>query len=138
MKTTIKAEDPTLYTYDATLVRVVDGDTVELDVFKEVVFEYDFGFHQKVKIDYHPTARLVFRLLGINAPEKKGDTLEAGRKSQAALTMLLQSGKLIVATSKQDKYGRWLASITVAPPGNQPISVSQWMIDSGFAVKYEG
>lgn len=138
MKSVIKAVDPTQYTYDAKLVRVVDGDTVELDAYKEVVFEYDFGFHQKVKIDYHPTARLIFRLLGINAPEKRGETLEAAKRSQAALTMLLQSGKLTVTTGKQDKYGRWLAEILVAPEGNAQINASQWMLEGGFAVKYGG
>jgi micrococcal nuclease len=99
-----------MFTYTATVVRWVDGDTVDLDA--------DLGFKM--------TLRDRFRLYGIDTPErrpKKSDftTDEARReeikKADAALAYcekLAPAGtKLIVRTFKdeQGKYGRWLADL---------------------------
>ena len=99
--------------YPATVVRVIDGDTVELDV--------DVGFRSRY--------RDKFRLAGINAPEGK---TEAG----ARLSDLLHPGSEVVVTSfKPEKYGRWLADIAV--PDVCP-SVCAWLLSLGLVVEYHG
>ena len=86
-----------IYIYKAELVRVVDGDTVELII--------DLGFdtsrHER------------FRLYGIDAPELR---TEAGKAAKAWLEdALLPLEAIYVQTiqlktkAKRDKYGRFLA-----------------------------
>lgn len=127
---------PTAYVYQAKLVEVVDGDTVKLEMKKSYVLDIDFGFHIVDQMSLHKTARQTCRLLGINAPEVAKDTKEAGLKAKEALKTLLESGNITATISKQDKYGRWLVTLAVAPPGNEPIDAAQWMIDKGYAVPY--
>lgn len=101
-----------MYSYTAELVRVLDGDTVELKV--------DCGF----KISYVDK----FRLAHIDAPER-------GKEATDALTTILKSvSELRVETIKPDKYGRWLVIIYL-PSGN---TVNDWMVHEGYAVPYEG
>ena len=112
-----------MFQYNATLNRVIDGDTVKLNV--------DLGFNVSVIID--------FRLLGINAPEVKGNTKPAGLASTAHLSLLLSQGTLTITSFlplKTDKYGRWLADITVTRPDKTTFSINQQMITDGFAVVF--
>jgi micrococcal nuclease len=109
-----------IYEYAASLVRVVDGDTVWLDV--------DLGFKIHVTLD--------FRLLGINAPEMVGSSRVEGLKSKEALEKMLSLGPLTIYTEKSDKYGRWLATIKVALPENKSLDVNQSMILEGYATPY--
>ena len=97
----------TLYTYNARLVRVVDGDTIVANV--------DCGFY----IHYHAT----LRLLRVNAPEAQ---TPQGRVITRRLTRYLTRHKdLIVRTHRRDRYGRYLAEVTV---GNTSINnlVRSW------------
>lgn len=83
-----------MYEYRATVIRVIDGDTVDCRV--------DVGF--RVSIDMR------FRLAGINAPEM--DT-EAGKAAKVRLMELMPQGiELLVRTQKdrQEKYGRYLGT----------------------------
>jgi micrococcal nuclease len=107
--------------YPARLVRVIDGDTVELDV--------DAGF----RMLYTDS----FRLAGINAPEMK--TAEGPAAKAWLLTKLSElsafgSGKfpLQIESHKQEKYGRWIVTIY---DGTNP-SVNQQMVTAGQAVSY--
>lgn len=112
-----------MYNYDADLVRVVDGDTTYLTI--------DLGFHIKTTVS--------FRLLGINAPEMKGSTHDAGLAAKEHLASLLSKGKLNVVTSKPlstDKYGRWLVKIFVTETNGNVIDVSNQMILDNHAVLY--
>lgn len=112
-----------MYEYQATLARVIDGDTVELVV--------DLGFTVSVNVE--------FRLLGINAPELKGAAKAAGLASKAHLEGLLAQGKLSLKSLKHlkaDKYGRWLASITVTRADSSSFDANQQMLTDGFAVAY--
>ena len=84
-------------TYRAKVVRVVDGDTVDLDV--------DLGFYM--------TTRIRARLLGVDTPER-GQTDYA--KATTFLATLLdqvtdQDGYIELQTEKTGKYGRWLVYI---------------------------
>jgi micrococcal nuclease len=107
-----------MYEYSATLVRVIDGDTVQMDV--------DLGFNI--------TIREHFRLEAINAPEV---STQDGRDAKKFLSERLSiSQKLVIRTSKplrQEKYGRWLASIYEI---NSEKSINQILVDLGYAKPY--
>ena len=106
-----------MYTYNATLVRVVDGDTV--------YFTVDLGFCITTKLD--------FRLAKINAPEMK---TPEGPKAKAELERLLGLGAITIQSLKLDKYGRWIAQIFVKE-GDKTIDVNQTLLDGGFAIPYK-
>jgi micrococcal nuclease len=120
-----------IYIYKASLVRVVDGDTVDLII--------DLGFdtsrHER------------FRLYGIDAPELR---TEAGKAAKKWLWDALQPLETIYVQTlqhktkaKRDKYGRFLAVLydrfpqagqIVAQPGSLPLfSVNLAMVDLGHA-----
>lgn len=81
----------------AAVVRVVDGDTLDLDL--------DLGFSI--------TLRQRVRLVGINAPETRTkNAAEKARGLQAqqfVIEWLQRPGAVLVRTTKDDKYGRMLA-----------------------------
>jgi micrococcal nuclease len=86
-----------IYIYKAELIRVVDGDTVELMI--------DQGFSQFTK--------QTMRLYGIDAPEMR---TAAGKEAKAWLWEALQPLDAIYVQTiqletkaKRDKYGRFLA-----------------------------
>lgn len=106
-----------LYHYNATVRRVVDGDTVDLDV--------DLGFSI--------IARQRFRLYGIDAPEVVGTARAAGLAATAHLQQLLPAGAHVVIDSykdAKDKYGRYLADIYTA----SGVTVNAQMVADGHAV----
>lgn len=129
-----------LYLYKVTLVKVVDGDTVDLNI--------DLGFNLK--------QQLRFRLYGINTPEKKLSTYQAGVDAELFLSKLIspasQSGDLFGFTLKDgaDKYGRYLVKLvthltqtdaadpksTKWDPLGQLAVVNDVMVQSGHAVQY--
>jgi endonuclease YncB( thermonuclease family) len=81
------------------------------------------------------TAEVTFRLNGINAPEVEGSQKPRGLASKAALEGMLVGKALRVLSHKPDKYGRWLADVFVQ---GETASVSQRMIDGGFALAWDG
>ena len=105
-----------MHTYKATLIKVVDGDTVDLMV--------DLGFRQFM--------RDRFRLFGIAAWEPRGEEKEKGLKAKEALIRLIEGNELIVYTHKNDKrgkYGRWLTVIWI-----KDINVNEWLVREGHAI----
>lgn len=85
---------------EATLRRVLDGDTMQLNV--------DVGFDH----DAHPK----FRLFMVNAPEKTGKTKVAGLRAMAFVTSWFADKPLFLvrtykASPEQEKYGRWLVEV---------------------------
>lgn len=114
--------DRILYNYKATVIRVVDGDTI------------------RAKIDVGLDAQLnnqILRLKGINAPEMHGEAKDKGMISRDYLTSLISNKDVIITTYKsrtKDKYGRYLAEIFL-PDSTQ--SVNQKLLDGGFAIFYD-
>ena len=87
------------YTYRAEVRRIVDGDTVAMDV--------DLGLNICAK-------NQVMRLLNVHAPEMVGSDKLAGMQAKTALADKLPVGTpVIIATHKDkgDKYGRLLVEI---------------------------
>jgi micrococcal nuclease len=107
-----------MYTYSATITDVHDGDTATAIV--------DLGFRVKMQIK--------IRLYGINAPEMRGETKEAGKDSQVALSNMILNKNVTIVTrkDKQEKYGRWLAHIVT----EDGLNVNEEMIKLGKAIKY--
>jgi micrococcal nuclease len=118
-----------IYIYKAELIRVIDGDTVELMI--------DQGFSNFTK--------QTMRLYGIDAPEM--NTL-AGKAAKAWLWEALQPLEAIYVQTiqletkaKRDKYGRFLAVLydelpTLIPIMREPIhpsSINAKMIVEGHA-----
>ena len=106
--------------YKATLVRVVDGDTVYLEV--------DLGFNVKTIQS--------FRLIGIDTPEIRGAERPEGLKSKAELERLITNQVLIVQSEKTGKFGRWLGTIFVVQPNGEPYNVNEHLLREGFAKEY--
>uniref|UniRef100_UPI00321804D6 thermonuclease family protein n=1 Tax=uncultured Draconibacterium sp. TaxID=1573823 RepID=UPI00321804D6 len=113
-----------MYKYKATISRVVDGDTMDIDI--------DLGF----KITTHQR----IRLQGINTPETynvKKDS-EEYKKGTLAKEFVIQrittnNNEAIIETEKDTgKYGRYIATVWLA---DNPVSLNQELVDKGFAQK---
>lgn len=109
-----------MYTYNAKVIRVIDGDTVVLNV--------DLGFRT-----WHESP---FRLFGIDAPEINRVGLEGENARDFLMAALPVGLSVTVKTEKSaDKYGRWLATIW---KGELEASINTQMIEAGHAVFYDG
>lgn len=101
----------TTWTVPATVLRIVDGDTISLRL--------DLGW----RITFEANARL----LGINAPELSTPEGQAAKRFAAEL---LPVDTEVVFVSKQlDKYGRPLGSIT-----HNGVDFTALMLKAGHAV----
>lgn len=107
-----------MYTYSAKIIEVYDGDTVTAIV--------DLGFRVKMQVK--------IRLYGINAPELRGETREAGRDAQLTLAGMIMNKdvKIVTKMDKQEKYGRWLADIYLIDETH----VNAEMVRMGKAISY--
>ena len=88
-----KATKKDLYTYNAVVERVVDGDTLL------VLLDCGFGIRHRERL----------RLRGIDAPEKK--TVAGKRASDYVGRQLEGQSSMIIKTHRPDKYGRYLADV---------------------------
>ena len=119
-----------MYTYEAKLVRVVDGDTIDVTI--------DLGFDVSVK------KRV--RYEGINAPESRTRDLKEKARGLAAkdrLKVILEGANRIELCSYGvGKYGRCLGELHVDMlDGKQCLTlanVNELLIKEGHAVEYDG
>ena len=114
--------------YDVVVVKVVDGDTVDVDI--------DLGFGICLKDER-------VRVMGIDTPESRtSDRVEDlfGEASKARVKELMKDGgKLITTEDKhgedmKGKFGRILGDFRL-PNGN---TLTQTLIEEGHAVPYYG
>jgi len=105
-----------------TVTKVVDGDTVYGDV--------DLGFNIGFK-------KMEFRLSGINTPETKGATREAGLTTKKFVEDAIVNKEVIIVTKKdgKEKYGRYLAEIFFLV-GAEWISLNKTLLDKSLAVEF--
>lgn len=113
-----------MYEYKAVVKRVVDGDTVDLDI--------DLG------MNVHVLERV--RIKGIDAPETYGVSKESeeyakGLAAKERLEDLIMYEKLIVKTykDKKGKYGRYIVDLILEKNDK---SVGAVLIEEGHAVVY--
>ena len=105
-----------LYVYRAHLVRVIDGDTVVVDL--------DLGCDVWLRQQH-------CRLTGINAPEKIKPTREQGLAAKEHLEQLLGGHERFVVTTNYDRrctFSRLLVTIWV-----EGVNVNQRMVADRFA-----
>ena len=114
-----------MYTYSATVIRIVDGDSVWLEV--------DVGFRMSYRDN--------FRLVRINAPElrSKDPAIKlAAYQAKDRLEELIPPGtKVTIKTAKSGKYGRWLAEITAVGADGMDYNVNEKLLAEGHAVPYK-
>jgi hypothetical protein len=110
-KSSIKSSK--IHTYKATLQKVVDGDTIRV--------ELDLGFGV-----FH---REILRLGKINTPERG---TKEGTVATAKLKQILKNVEtLIIKTNKTDIYGRYIADVFLENPEGKYLS--QMLLDAGVA-----
>ena len=109
--------------YNATLVRVIDGDTIDVDI--------DLGFSVWLN-------KQRIRLAGIDTPESRTrnkDEKVRGLMSKKYLVDALSEGQVVIKThrDKKGKFGRVLGEMYV-----NDNNINLRMVDEYLAVKYEG
>lgn len=110
-----------MYEYKATVVKVIDGDTLQLNI--------DLGF----AITYNDQK---VRLARINCPEV---STEEGLKVKEIVTNFLLNKTVIINTTKdtKDKYGRYLAEVNVVDNSGKIINLNDYLLTNNYAVKYK-
>ena len=112
-----------MYRYKVSLVKVVDGDTVDVDI--------DLGFGMTYK-------KQRVRMLGIDTPESRTRDLvekKFGKASKKHLKGILESGDIELVSHDKGKFGRILGELFM---GGSTFSVNQQMINEHHAVAYTG
>jgi len=106
-----------LYTYSATVVSIVDPDTIACDI--------DLGFNIVLRQDV--------RLYGVNTPERANDTTKAiFAQGLALVDALCPPGRTVVLrTYKAEKYGRWLAIVVL-----DNVWLNRALVKTGLAQEY--
>ena len=114
-----------MFTYQATVLRIIDGDTVDVDI--------DLGFSVWLK-------KQRVRMMGIDTPESRTSDKEEkvrGLLSKKKLTELCPVGSIVQLMTAKDKnkgkFGRILGTLVV-----DGVDVNQWLIENNYAVPYLG
>ena len=113
-----------MFEYNATVVKVVDGDTIDAMV------DLGFGTWKKVRI----------RMYGINAPESRTRDLEEKKKGLAAKARLVElleevDNEFILVSHGVGKFGRCLGEIFLDKNSD---SVNNLLISEGHGTEYYG
>lgn len=89
-----------MYTYNAKVVGVIDGDTYDLDI--------DLGFH----IHIHERVRV----LDVDTPETRGEEAPTGKAVASFVRDMLLGRDVVIRSEREvlprtDSFGRWLVSV---------------------------
>ena len=103
-----------MYEYKGSVISVYDGDTVRADL--------DLGLSTWRRNE-------TLRLFGINTPELRGDTREAGLIARDALAAKVLGQKVIINTiqDNKEKWGRYLATIEL--DDGSGLVINEWLIE---------
>ena len=110
-----------MYRYKVYVTRVVDGDTVDVDV--------DLGFGMIYK-------KQRVRMMGIDTPESRTRNLEEkfyGKASKAHLESIIAEGNIELQSHGKGKFGRILGDFKC-----NGRTLSKVMIEMHHAVEYHG
>lgn len=115
-----------LYHYKASLIRIIDGDTIDAEI------DLGFGVFIKQRI----------RLYGINTPESRTTDLEEKARGLAAKAYLesILPQTFIVETllNKRGKFGRVLGILHVENEEGERTNINEALVTAGHAVVYDG
>ena len=114
-----------MYEYKSSLIRVIDGDTVDAYI--------DLGFDVSVK------KRI--RFYGIDTPESRTRDLEEKKRGLAAKARLIElfednDNKFLLKSYGVGKFGRCLGELFFDE--DKSISFQQVLINEGHGVEYYG
>jgi|TARA_B110000977_G_scaffold176108_1_gene231428 micrococcal nuclease len=119
-----------MYEYSCKIVRVVDGDTVDVDI--------DLGFGMWMHKER-------IRLYGIDTPESRTRDLVEKKFGYLAKDMVesfLPVGSiqtLVTVQDKSGKFGRILGKFKIYDgKEDRQTTLNEWMIDNHYAVAYLG
>ena len=119
-----------MYEYNCKIVRVVDGDTVDVDI--------DLGFGMWMHKER-------IRLYGIDTPESRTRDLVEKKFGYLAKDMVesfLPVGSiqtLVTVQDKAGKFGRILGKFKIYDgKEDRQTTLNEWMIDNHYAVAYLG
>ena len=116
-----------MFEYKCNLVKVVDGDTVDVDI--------DLGFGVWLR-------KQRIRLYGIDTPESRTrDKVEKvyGLAAKEFLVDMLSTGDMSIKTHKdaKGKFGRILGELFVKTSVGE-LSINQSLVENNHAVRYYG
>jgi micrococcal nuclease len=115
-----------MYEYRAEVLRVVDGDTVDM------LIDCGFSTFRKERV----------RLYGIDAPESRTRDKEEKKKGLAAKARLQEliknTKKKIIIKTELDKKGKYGRILGVLWDENKRKNFNTLLVSEGHAVKYEG
>lgn len=113
-----------MYEYRAEVIKIVDGDTVDVQI--------DLGLNVSI------VERL--RFYGINAPEVRGPSREAGKAATQWLREYLEkiNYQIVIRTrkDKKGKYGRYIAVLIDDTDPDNLVNINEEMVKVGHAVEY--
>jgi len=112
-----------MYRYKVIVDRVIDGDTVDVDI--------DLGFGMTYK-------KQRVRMMGIDTPESRTRDLKEkfyGKASKANLVRILDGKDIQLVSHDKGKFGRILGELFI---GDSKYSINQQQIDEFHAVPYFG
>ena len=119
-----------MHTYKCEILRVIDDDTVDVDI--------DLGFGVWMRKER-------IRILGIDTPESRTrDSTEKifGKLATEAVKSFLPEGSMQTLRTVQDKagkFGRVLGQFVIYDPKeDRQTTLNEWMVNNHFAVKYNG
>lgn len=102
-----------MYQYNARILRVIDGDTIKLEI--------DLGFTIKMVE--------VVRLARVDTYEKRGEEKEKGLKAKKFVQDQFPAlTRIIVTTTKKGKFGRYIAEVVRQVDGK---NLSDMLIEAG-------
>lgn len=114
-----------MYTYRARLNRIIDGDSIVLDI--------DLGFDTWINNQH-------IRIYGIDAPESRTRDLDEKARGLMAtdhISSLLAPGDILTINTYKDKggkFGRILARVTNV----DGIDIAESLLENNLAVQYYG
>ena len=114
-----------MYTYRARVNRIIDGDSIVLDL--------DLGFDTWIN-------NQSIRLVGVDAPESRTRDLvekQFGNLAKERVKELLEIGSYVIIKTykdKEGKFGRILGEIVTS----EEININDLLIEERLAVYYEG
>ena len=119
-----------MHEYNCTIRRVVDGDTVDVDI--------DLGFDMWIHNER-------VRLFGIDTPESRTRDLEEKKAGLFAKDVVLhylpEGSKQVLRTHKDKvgKYGRVLGEFVIYDSlADRQTTINQFMVDHKIGVEYSG
>ncbi|MCM8776060.1 MAG: DUF1016 N-terminal domain-containing protein [Candidatus Omnitrophica bacterium] len=107
-----------LYTYEADVIRVVDGDTVWMKIYLEGHLS-------------PPWVKEKLRLRDIDAPELS--TPEGKVAKQFVESQIKATERILITTTKPDKWDRYLSDVFLIQPDGQEIYLNNLLLEKGCA-----